>query len=377
MTDKRPGARDISDLKAKLGLAKGASRKPGIGGEVAPPPGMAPANVPAPPGVGAPFQNVHSAGSSAQIPNQQEVIVIKEGESVAGVQKNKQWQRIGKLVAMGLLPLIFGLFIGAVKAQNGAYNAGLDDADNLATQVRTARTQLQTIQNSLLDNKSKGKGTFLVPDKELTDTLISLSNQLPEHQQWKQIYATPLRGAVAQGTFDFFNEISRVRSLLVDHTKQSKLDDKQLPADVAKKLSIARRLAIVYAGKSGGGAAKLVEIGGFICPGGAVSGRPCPGGKMAGFTVRESRKDGFGKRDLFQGDSADSALPNGKLVPLASTGVLRDALIGAKNSVTNEAYKARLEQLDKLVESLIQRATNIDKALTAESRKSRKFTFFL
>ena len=83
--DKRPGSRDISDLKARLGLKKGGAGAPGKKG-VVPPPGTRGGAVPPPPGVEPPrpkagddpFGALNAAAQTRPAPAP-EVIVIEKG----------------------------------------------------------------------------------------------------------------------------------------------------------------------------------------------------------------------------------------------------------------------------------------------------------
>src|SRR5688572_10148020 len=123
LSDKKAGNRDISDLKARLGLKKGGAAAPaaatrgnGQSGGVVAPPGLAvpppPAQPVIPNAADDPFAAMNAMAAVAQSKPQKEFIIGNGGKPVEHVGERSSAALILKMAVPGVIALIVGIAIG-------------------------------------------------------------------------------------------------------------------------------------------------------------------------------------------------------------------------------------------------------------------------
>src|SRR5262245_61594130 len=165
---KKPGARDISDLKARLSLKRGATEgKPGGpvpppsagkgAGYVPPPPGVTPPQPAVPDARQDPFGAMNAMAAQGAVTRAPEVIVVDKSsvEQVHGQPRLAKYGRIGLLVGA---PLIVGFILGGINHQRSRLNATVDDAKDVAEEFSDQGKQLEALNNVLLRAKERGPG---------------------------------------------------------------------------------------------------------------------------------------------------------------------------------------------------------------------------
>src|SRR5262249_35552306 len=157
--EKKPGARDISDLKARLGLKKGAAA-PGApagaapregrqqrGNYVPPPPGVAPPQ-PAEPAVpdvrDDPFGAMNAIAARGAVQRAPEIIVVDK-QHVEQVAPTTNLARWGKVAAIIAGPLIVGFILGGINNGRSQYNRTLRDAQALKTEFGQLGKSLESL----------------------------------------------------------------------------------------------------------------------------------------------------------------------------------------------------------------------------------------
>ncbi|MDB4953191.1 MAG: hypothetical protein JWO36_760, partial [Myxococcales bacterium] len=143
---KKTGSRDISELKQRLGLKKGAAaqttgqvagRGNGQSGGVVPPPGL---NLPPPPGVSAPqpqMPNAHddpfgAMNAMAAVGNVQrapEMVIVHDGKPVENVGSGSG--SILKILIPAIIFLGIGVAVGKIGATAAFHNDGLKGTKSL------------------------------------------------------------------------------------------------------------------------------------------------------------------------------------------------------------------------------------------------------
>lgn len=185
---KRPGAKDISDLKARLGLkksgpgpAKGGAAPPGAraGGVIPAPPGAQPPRPHIPDAKEDPFGAMNAlAAHGAVVSRPQEIIVVQDDASVERVQK-KARARMYILGGVMIIPLIVGIAIGQVAHRAKTYNRVIEDAGKIREDIKKQREGLIRIQSVLVGAKERGRGKLPPGDPKLTAELAALPPLTP------------------------------------------------------------------------------------------------------------------------------------------------------------------------------------------------------
>jgi hypothetical protein len=185
---KKSGSRDINELKARLGLKKGApapgatSAKPNgsPSGGVVPPPGLA---VPPPPGAAPPAPAVPNAaddpfgamnamaahGAAQRAP---EIVIVHDGKPVESVSASTRMATLGKYAAIALVPFILGIAIRGISKDAAAYNDGINGAKVLIGEVKSIKKNLNEVKVKLEADNIRKAGTV---GKEVTVALGPLA----------------------------------------------------------------------------------------------------------------------------------------------------------------------------------------------------------
>ena len=131
---KKTGSRDISELKQRLGLKKGAAAASQSGsaprangapsGGVVPPPGL---NLPPPPGVQTappqpqlpnaaddPFGAMNAMAHIGTMQRAPEIVIVNDGKPVEQVGASKRAGTIAKFAIVGAVPLVLGIAVGKI-----------------------------------------------------------------------------------------------------------------------------------------------------------------------------------------------------------------------------------------------------------------------
>ncbi len=378
---KRTGSRDISDLKARLGLKKGGaapstgqtgSNRSVNGGVVAPPglnlpppPGMEPAKPAGPVIPNAaddPFGAMNAMAAVATVQRAPEVIVIRDdGKPVETVG---QKSTLASVLAIGL-PAVFGLVIGVLVGKillnTAASGVSKDEARELLGEKGKSQSIIglkQTLSaiDTLLD-ESKTKNGFR-PDKKFDAELKTLATKLEVKEKSVLSRAKSLGDELAGNALAFYSGVAEVKSLIDTHSKAAQADNNAFTKgkekmDAATESGVLRWAIMVQAPteqeKGAAFGARLVEIGGLYCNNGDKAVPKCPDGEQ--ITAVAYRAD-VGSTVLTKGDIAEptsDTIPTKKILPLVDSTV-RDTFIKGADGVASEVYyQKRLRILYELL----------------------------
>jgi hypothetical protein len=413
---KRTGNRDISDLKARLGLKKGgaaagAGQTAGRGngaatGGVVPPPGM---SLPPPPGIAPaqpvipnaaddPFGAMNAMAAVGTVQRAPEIVIVNDGKPVESVHHASLGATIAKVAVPALLMLGIGVGIGRASKAANFYNDGLDDAGEILgaadkpSTVRGAKKTLADLESTL---DAMGKTGFK-PSETGTKQLAEVMKKLDaiNSKAVFQAKQNALDDALAGEIVAFYAGVAEVKSMLDVHVKAAKADDKALvtakqKGDAAavkeeENAYLAQIGSVRYgvlitapteADKDDFGA-KIVELGPVFCGDRASTTGRCDEGGPSGFGYRNDPGGiAWTKGDLVT--SGEESVPTKKLIPLLPNGV-RDALIRGSEPGASEVYYAkRLRVLAERAKKLITDANKLETQLQTAANKGRRFSFFL
>ncbi len=407
-TSKRPGARDISDLKARLGLKKNNPAAPG-GAPVAPPgvaqpPGIAPppganiqGSIPAPPGVAPPpmaqahvpnaasdpFGAMSAMAQNAAGAPQADIVVVNDGAPVESVAKKNKGAIIATTAAMILLPLVAGVVIGKVGSGANQYNQVIADAKPIMEDVKVVRRGLTELAAVIESGKQGGK--FVPGDDKLTTALASLEAVPTNDELVYESSLYHLESNISREIYTFYSDIHTLNAMLKEHLREANKESKILK-DGAVKFSGFNPMAygavvqIPSAEDAASGAPvtmRMVQLGGPVCEGESKPNPAGCGGKpFTGFAHRDDETAGW-KVDKIPPAGSDS-VPGDSVVMLDPTSKsVKQIISGGAATLAEIAYAKRIEAIEAKVNQLNTTGKTIQDVLNLKSNESGKFSFFL
>lgn len=422
MSDARKpgGSRDISDLKARLGLKKGAAapatgqpRATGQTGGVVAPPGM---NLPPPPGVHQPapppmpnaaddpFGAMNAMAAVGTVQRAPEIVIVNDGRPVENVGAESHGASIARIAIPAVLALLVGIAVGKIGGSASSYNAGLSDVKQILGAKGTPSTVVDLKQqlsqlDTLLD-EAKTKNAFR-PDKDLDNKLKAAAKAF---EVKKEIVYRAKQNAVDADVsgqiLAFYAGVAELKAMIDQHIKSAEYDDKAF-AKAKEKQSASElkeadnaylngqlRYAVFISAPTDDNrdepfGAKLVEIGPPYCGDKVASSGKCSDGSAPnGFAYRTEPGGTFIQGQLATGGG--DSVPAKKLVQLLPGGV-RDSLVKGADGVASEIYYQkrmraiyeRIHGLEGRTKGLLDEGNKLETKLQTESNKSSKFSFFM
>lgn len=413
---KKPGgSRDISDLKARLGLKKGAAapatgqtRANGGGGVVAPP-GM---NLPPPPGVQQPQQpaappppNAHDDPFGAmnhmaavgQVQRAPEIVIVNDGKPVESVHASGKGAMIAKMVVPAVAALAIGLGLGRISKDANFYNDGLSGARAILGDGKTPSTvgavkrALSELDTSLDEIKTR---TNFRPDAATGAALTAIAAKLDVKSELVfRAKQNALDADIAGQILSFYAGVAELKAMIDGHNKAAKFDEMNLRKgkDATDAATLKDTDNALLAGQLKYGVliqaptdedkgtdfgARLVEIAGVYCGGATTPSAKCAEGESpAAFAYRNDPGGNPIKGDLAM--SGSDSVPTKKVLMLLPNGV-RDAVIkGNEPGVSEVLYSRRVRLISERAKKLIEDANKLEQKLQAVSSKGSRFSFFL
>ncbi len=408
---KRTGNRDISDLKARLGLKKGAAAtgqtaargNGAASGGVVPPPGL---NLPPPPGVAPaqpaipnaaddPFGAMNAMAAVGTVQRAPEIVIVNDGKPVENVGHQSMGATILKIAVPAVLALGIGVGVGRVSKDANFYNAGLDDAGkilgdaNSPSTVKGTKKLLADLDNELDAMSKSGYRPDPAKTKALADLALKLDVKTTVVFQAKQ---NALDDTLSGQILSFYAGVTEVKDMLDLHVKSAKADDKMLATakqkgdDAALKenenqpLAGQARYGVVIAAPTENDkddfGARIVELGPVFCGDKQSSTGKCDEGGPSAYGYRNDPGGiAWTKGELVT--NGEDSVPAKKLLLLLPNGV-RDALIRGGEPGASEAYYVkRLKTLAERTKKLITDANKLESQLQSAASKGRRFSFFL
>jgi hypothetical protein len=393
---KKPGARDISDLKARLGLKKGAEGGPGprgttsmpvqgvppptaakIGGSfvppppgVAPPPGMVPPQPVIPDASVDPFgaMNAMAATAARTAPVQPEFVIVNDGKHEK-VAHHGGPLRYLKPALMVLVPLFVGYVVGGIMNTNQGINSAIDDAAFLYKDFSDVGKSLQKIEEALDQAKDRGKGQLIPHDKELTAALEELKLQAPDTTVLFHANMSQMSKGTPEKIFTFYQRVTTLYAKIEAHKRLAKGDErKQVPKQQGQYAVVVR----VPTGEGQQPYVDLVEVGAPICKGDTkISAEGCPAEKPP--EKFQVRNDPSGTWQILPFVTSGAGVAADSILQLGDNPVKQAFMVGAKEFVDTIGYMQRIRDIDADVRDLSQLRSDVQNALTVEKQKSKSF----
>jgi len=414
---KRPGSRDISELKARLGLKKSPAPTAGAPGKqngagVVPPPGL---NLPPPPGAKAPGPVIPSAsddpfgamnamaahGVAQRAP---EIVIVHDGKPVESVSTGDRAATIGKWAAIGLVPLILGVIIGQIGKGGSMANSGIDSAAGLNKLVDADRRKLGEIKGAFENS------TGVLKDRKVAE---EVSKVIAEHEDSlaanralalglrQDMLGKDLRNDVSM----FYGLVQEISDLIADHEKTAEIEAAAIKtgADQFAKFGVKADETLALAGMApykiavlltnpsdpetdkAPQAPRLVELGAPLCGADIATAKveesgKCPEGVApAGFLYRFGESISWYKGKIHNPGSLNPGekFPNGELILLGDTGTLDGLVKTAGATLAESAYFKRLDRIYDKVKAAYELGDKLKGDLKKKADAPKSFTFFL
>jgi hypothetical protein len=420
LTDaKRSGSRDISELKQRLGLKKGASqsgsvpavRSNGASGGVVPPPGL---NLPPPPGVTPaappqppppvipnasedPFGAMNAMAAVGTVQRAPEIVIVNDGRPVENVGASSGGARLAIIIGPALLTLIIGLFMGSSGRANRDINDGIASAASIYESVHGLKSgvlnDLTKFENITATAQGKKASTHpnILPDPKLDKALNAAQAKLEvKTEKYAIVRNLTLEADTAGEVLEFYGGLSELRAMITTHLQAASYDDagykaaKQALGDASAKpevngtLLTGIRYAVVLTGPNdkdhnAAVGAKLVELGPPVCGGKLATNGKCDD-QVTGYGIRSEIGADWKPADPL--DSMDHPATD-KIVPFQPSGTLDAFIKGAWPNASENAYALRVQAIVDKAQSLIELANKLEPHLEQAKAQSTKFTFFM
>jgi len=408
---KRTGSRDISELKQRLGLKKGA--QPATGGRanggqtagIAPPPGLSlppPPNQPVQPAIpnaaDDPFGAMNAMAAVGTVQRAPEIVIVNDGKPVENVGSSSMGAKIAMIAIPGVLMLAVGVAIGKVGTSASVYNDGLAGAKGILENEKTVKKTLSELERILDDHKAKNN---FKPDAAVDKELEKLVGRLDIKGDVYAVARNITNEAdLASQVLGFYGGTQEIKGMLDAHLKAAKSDDqaflaakkaadnKQVKPELNYYLAGQWRYAVVVTAPASCGpddkkdcdlpfGAHFVELGPPVCDGKVTVSGKCPEGvSPSGHTYRgDPTAVTFTTGDLITQNT--DTIPAKKMIPLIDNGVLRSVLQGNEQTASETLYGKRLRAISDRAKKLINDANKLESSLQTQSNKGSRFTFFL
>ena len=382
--NKKPGARDISDLKARLGL-----KKTGMMGAVSPtgepaaasPPGTPPAagSIPSPFGQPAPApvapapppdprRDPFSQAQQQQAANLAAFYGIGQqlpGSADAGpgttMEKPKPWAAIGAIVGGGLLIFIVGSFWGGISKSRVEFNQATDDAGRIRTEVEGLQKNLDKILTEL---RTKGPGGAI--DVEQATRLASLGLKKPDTGKIFHTNYANLEGLGVERLFGYYNATIKLYDEIDLHGRRTNADKDSIKKFLEQGAKADKNYGVVVDMSSAIPIAKFAEMGTPVCP--KAGQTDCAPNEWTGFNYRLDSGAAWSQKPI-------KGKPGDTITPLQQTPLFKTVASGSVDALAVEAYGRRLKNIAELVGEIekTQKELMVDLKHTAE--RPKVFTF--
>jgi hypothetical protein len=401
-SSKRPGAKDISELKARLGLKKsGPAPAAKSGGGVVGPPGsrLAGGVIPAPPGAGPPprpaipdakedpFAAMNAMAAHGAVAAQPQIVVVHDGSPVERVKKRSHAVKFVLLGGLVVAPLVVGAVAGKLSAGAKAYNRTIDDAAAVREDTSKVREGLIAIQQVLQTGRERSRGAqgFVVGDTKLTDELVALPPLAPNIELVFESHLNELDFNLVAAVLSFYVEALELNKLIKEHVTATREADKVLKEGTENMSGFNPRayaglVEVPTAEEAQAGnrlSVKLVQLGSPVCEGQTKpSDQGCGDAKVTGYRYRVDELGPWGVKKL--ATAANGSVDPEGLIPLdARSKVLQQLAKGGKATVAEVSYTTRITKISETVDKLLESQKAIEGHLNQHAIKGKQFTFFM
>jgi hypothetical protein len=382
--NKKPGPRDISDLKARLGLKKtgtmpavtqstpqppGQQQAPNPLGqpaqpqyEAAPPPAASAASRPLPNPFGRPepapqapppaappdprrdpFAQQQQASLAAFYGINQSIPGSADALDAQPISKPKPWGKIGFILGVSAVPFIIGSWVGAISRGRSDYNTTTEQAGQIYGEVEKISKQLTAIADTINASPESRKGNV---DIEMSAKLGALDLKKPDTVKIFHTNYQNLEPIVVERLMQYYNGTTKLLDEVAAHSKKTENDKDALVRMQKEGAKADKNYGVIVEQQGGLTLAKFVEVGSPVCN--DPSKTDCNANELKGFQYRLDSGSGWGTRPV-------KGKPESIVMPLQQTPLFKAVAAGNPDFLAVKDYARRMaeirQQLGQLMNS--------------------------
>jgi hypothetical protein len=392
-----PAGRDISDLKARLGLKK-TGVMPAVsptGQPVAPAPGQpaAQAPVPPPPGTPAaaipapfaqpatqqpaaapapqpppdpkrdPFAQQQAANLAAFYGIGQVLPGSAEGVSAEPISKPKPWGRIGVYALAGVVVFGVGGACGAVYKSRVEFNRTIDQAAGIRAEVDKIAKQVNAI-NDLINASAPSKTG--APDFELAKKLGELDLKKPDTTKLFKTNYAQLEDVAVERLMTYYNDTIKLFDMVTLHAKKTEADKEAIENYQKTAGKGEKNFGVIISAAGAIPVAQLVEMGTPVCQDKEKT--DCPANQLAGFKYRTDSGASWSERPV-KGKLGET------VTPIQQNAFFKSVISGNPDILAFKDYVRRLGEIKTSAMSVLGQQKDVVGDLKRAAERPKVFTF--
>ena len=356
-----PPSKDISDLKARLGLkrpdgagAPGAPA-PGPGGPARPasggfpqqagrapvpgPQAARPAPQAAPPAAANPYSGMKAPKGGFEIRS------ADDGIPAANVRSGRSTAVLITAVVVGAGAFVLGGWAGGISMARNNFNTANSAARQVKTEIEGMQKTLGQIGAVIADSNKRltaDKKDVLTYDPQMVANFEKIKlDPRPNTAKIFRVDYFRLPDADVDKLFNYYYDTIALYGEVERHIKKTKADAASLAAYTEKSAGQTNKNYGVVFDNSQGKlvVANLVEVGEQVCKNG---GKDCGAADLKGFKVRSNTGAPWVDRN------STAKLDVGNVVPMKPTPFMDAVMTGSPDQVRQESYKQRVANIRSL-----------------------------
>jgi hypothetical protein len=402
--NKKPGQRDISDLKARLGLKKTAAMPAAAPPNTTPPRGQAipapmpnqgsgptasppvpspfgqpaqpqppspwgreqaqPAPQPPPDPRRDPFAQQQAANLAAFYGLGQVLPGSSDSVNAEPLSKPKPWARIALVGGLGFVVFVVGTFFGGVHSSRVDFNDTIDQAGQIRDEIDHLGKQLGMIADTINQSKATLSGGI---DLDMTAHLGELDLRKPDTTKIFHTNYEHLEDVAIERLFTYYDHTIRLYDLITEHAKKTANDKDAITRYVKNDAAKAeQKYGIVFDASHPLLVAQLVELGLPVCP--KAGQTDCNAKDLKGFQFRMGSGGPWSQRTV-KGKTTDT------LVPIEPTPFFTSVVAGNPDLLAVKDYARRIAEIRSLAGSLVAEQKDVLADLKRAAERPKVFVF--
>jgi hypothetical protein len=397
--NKKPGQRDISDLKARLGLKKTAAMPTVTPGTPTPtpaqgqpaaagptPPFGQPRATPTPQAIPSPFGQPAQPAPAPQAPPdprrdpfaQQQAANLAAfygiGQQLPGdasamdaqpLSKPKAWGQILTLGAAALVALIVGNTFGRISAARVDFNHTIDSAGQIREEVDKLTKQLNTVADTL---NASAPTKQMQPDFDMSKKLGELDLKKPDQQKLFHTNYYHFEDIAIDRLFNYYNATIKLYDAITVHAKKTDNDRAAIEAGAKASGSAKaeKNYGVILNLEGGLTIGQFAEVGSPVCT--QPDKTDCGANDLKGFKYRTDSAQSWGERPVKGG-------PTAIIVPIKKTPLFNEVAAGNPDVLAFRAYLQRVVEIKTLAGELTAMQKEVGGDLKKMAEKPKVFTF--
>jgi hypothetical protein len=382
--NKKPGQRDISDLKARLGLKKTAAMPAASpqAGQPAPVAGQ-PASSGAPSSIPSPFGQPQQPAAqpapqpppdprrdpfaTAQAANLAAFYGIG-GQALPGdasgvdakpISKPKPWGRLAVYAVAGAVVFGVGSSCGAIYKSRVEFNKTIDQSAQIRDEVIATGKQTEKIREAITGNREKGIAG-------IAEAMGGLDLKKPDQQKLFRTNYKELEDVAVDRLMSYYNHTILLYDLVRQHASRTDNDKDAIKRGLdAAARGTNKRYAVVVKQQGGLNVATFAELGAATCGAGKED---CQPADISGFKYRTDANQSWGERPL---KGAVYAV----IVPMEPSPLFATVAAGNPDVLAARDAEGRMKNILDLLSILAAEEKEVKKDMERAAGRQRVFTF--